>query len=76
MAQDYSSLAEGVLIRRLFGDSNGDGTVNLDDYFAFSSAYGTSVGDPGFVPAFDGNCDSTINLDDFFAFSSRFGLGF
>ena len=55
---------------RLFGDSNGDGTVNIIDFFQFRNTFG----DPdNFDPRFDVNGDGVINILDFFQFRSRFG---
>ncbi len=60
-------------IRRLYGDVNADGQVNLDDLTEFSSTFGLSLGDIGFNALFDINGDDQVNLDDLTEFSSRFG---
>ena len=57
---------------RLFGDSNGDGIVNLTDYRAFASAYLKSSGVVGYNAAFDANSDGTINLIDYRAFAANY----
>ncbi|HZL35248.1 MAG TPA: dockerin type I domain-containing protein [Tepidisphaeraceae bacterium] len=57
---------------RLFGDINGDGTVNLTDYRAFKATYLSSAGNPGFVADFDANNDGTINLVDYRAFKNNY----
>ena len=49
----------------LFGDSNGDGTVNLLDYRSFVGAYLTGTGNPAYDIAFDANGDGTVNLIDY-----------
>lgn len=55
---------------RLFGDINGDGTVDSWDFADFGSQFGlTSYGNP-----FDYNSDNTIDATDFAAFGSRFGM--
>ncbi|MEL7500230.1 MAG: choice-of-anchor Q domain-containing protein, partial [Planctomycetota bacterium] len=54
---------------RLFGDSNGDGTVNIIDFFQFRNAFGNSELDE----RFDVNGDGVINVLDFFQFRNRFG---
>jgi hypothetical protein len=59
---------------RLFGDINGDGTVNLGDYRAFQATFLSSVGQTAYVAAFDSNGDDTINLDDYRAFQADFLL--
>ncbi len=60
-------------IRRLFGDINGDGTVNGSvDFAGFGTVFGTNVplGNP-----FDFNQDGTIDgTTDFAQFGARFGV--
>jgi len=48
-------------------DLNNDGTVNLSDYSAFRSAFGTSDPDADF------NGDGLVNLSDYSIFRSSFG---
>ena len=57
---------------RLFGDSNGDGTVNLIDYRAFVATYLKGTGQSGFSSIFDFNNDGTINLIDYRAFVANY----
>ena len=61
---------------RLYGDFNGDGTVNNADSFQFSRAFNKSAGQAGFVAFFDFNGDGTINNSDNFQFSRRFNTTF
>jgi hypothetical protein len=49
---------------RLFGDSNGNGVIDLQDLTAFASTLGKSAGDPGYLAYFDYNGDGTIDLGD------------
>jgi hypothetical protein len=49
---------------RLFGDSNGNGVIDLQDLAAFASTLGKSAGDPGYLAYFDYNGDGTIDLGD------------
>ena len=57
---------------RLFGDFNGDGTVNAVDLAAFRTAFGTiSIGT---LSPFDVNGDGVINVSDLTAFRNRFGV--
>ena len=51
----------------LAGDFNGDGKVNLFDFFLFADAFG------GTDPAFDLSSDGKVNLFDFFLFADAFG---
>jgi autotransporter-associated beta strand protein len=59
---------------RLFGDVNGDKTVNGLDLAAFRSAFGTSNGNPNYVYYLDQNGDGAINGLDLAQFRSRFGI--
>ncbi len=61
---------------RLFGDVNGDGSVNLTDYRAFKLAYLSAAGDPAFNDAFDVNGDGQINLSDYRAFKNNYLASF
>ncbi|HTK76939.1 MAG TPA: choice-of-anchor Q domain-containing protein, partial [Gemmataceae bacterium] len=58
---------------RLFGDVNGDKSVNGLDLTAFRSAFGTAIGDATYNAAFDVNGDGIINGLDLTAFRIRFG---
>ncbi|HZL34542.1 MAG TPA: dockerin type I domain-containing protein [Tepidisphaeraceae bacterium] len=57
---------------RLFGDINGDKTVNLIDYRAFKNSFLSSTGDSNWNPNFDVNGDGTINLTDYRSFKSNY----
>lgn len=65
-----TSLNAGAFIP---GDLNDDNEIGIQDFGAFSAAYGTEAGEPGFNPAGDFNCDDQINIVDFSAFSTNFG---
>jgi hypothetical protein len=58
---------------RMFGDVNGDRTVNGLDLGFFRNAFGTSAGDPNFLSYFDYNGDGVINGFDLGQFRTRFG---
>jgi hypothetical protein len=71
---DASSFALGTMaanrtenFHRLFGDSNGDRTIDGTDFTAFGNAFGTT----NFV--FDLNRDSTIDGSDLVLMGNRFG---
>jgi hypothetical protein len=53
---------------RLFGDSNGDGTVTSPDFAVFRSFFGLGSS------VFDFNADNLTNSNDFAEFRKRFGL--
>jgi hypothetical protein len=59
-------------LRRLFGNSNNDSTVDGTDFGAFGNVFGTTfaVGTNGF----DFNNDGTVDGTDFGEFGNRFGV--
>jgi hypothetical protein len=56
------------------GDISGNNAVGIQDFSAFSAAYGTSQGDPEYDGLADMNCDGEIGIQDFSTFSSNYGL--
>jgi hypothetical protein len=56
---------------RFFGDSNGDGNVDIADFGLFSTAYGLNSSQPGYLAYFDYNNDGVIDIADFGQFSIR-----
>jgi hypothetical protein len=59
---------------RLYGDSNGDGTVNNADTFNLRKTFGLSTGQTGYLAYLDYNGDGTVNNADVFQFRKRFGI--
>jgi len=60
-------------IGREYGDINGDGKINLKDYYTVALAYGSSPGDPRWNPDADINGDGVINLKDIYTVALRYG---
>lgn len=58
---------------RLFGDESGDRIVSLSELNRFRSSYGRSVGQSGYIAAFDFSNDNAITLSDLIAFRARYG---
>jgi len=58
---------------RLFGDESGDRVVSLSELNRFRSSYGRSVGQSGYIAAFDFSNDNAITLSDLIAFRARYG---
>jgi parallel beta-helix repeat protein len=58
---------------RYYGDVNGDRTVNGLDLAEFRSAFGTSLGNPNYLPYLDQNGDGAINGLDLAIFRTHFG---
>jgi hypothetical protein len=59
---------------RLFGDVNGDKTVNITDLTAFRNAFGATTTDPNYSAFLDFNGDGVINITDLTQFRNRFGF--
>ncbi|MCY3735670.1 MAG: BsuPI-related putative proteinase inhibitor [Gemmatimonadaceae bacterium] len=55
-------------------DFDGSGTVDFEDFFALTAAFGTSRGDPGFQSGYDLDGDGEVGIPDFFLFASSFGM--
>ncbi|MEM9827508.1 MAG: GEVED domain-containing protein [Planctomycetota bacterium] len=58
---------------RLYGDTDGNRTVNLFDFADFRSAFGFDEPSELFRPEWDANGDGSINLLDFADFRTNFG---
>jgi hypothetical protein len=57
---------QGAVVARKVGDLNGNGQVDLDDFFALSAGFGKRSGEPGFDRKMDLNGDGKIDLEDLF----------
>ena len=58
---------------RLFGDSDGDGHLDLQDVLRFASTVGIRAGDAGYLWYFDYNGDGRVDLGDLFQLLKRLG---
>jgi hypothetical protein len=67
------TFSDGQGLFRMFGDVNGDQTVNGFDLGFFRSAFGTAAGDPNYLSYLDINGDGVINGFDLGQFRTRFG---
>jgi WD40 repeat protein len=61
-------------LHRLYGDVNGDKTVNITDLTAFRNAFGATATDANYQPFLDLNGDGVINITDLTQFRNRFGV--
>ncbi len=59
---------------RLYGDYDGNKTVNNGDYFWFKQTFNKSVGTTGFLDLCDYDANGTVNNGDYFQFKKRFGV--
>ena len=66
----FVSTLNDPALRRLFGDSNNDGTVDGTDFGDFGTAFGLTVANS----PFDFNADGTVDGTDFAEFGNRFGV--
>ncbi|QEG22893.1 endo-1,4-beta-xylanase [Mariniblastus fucicola] len=57
---------------RLFGDYDGNRTVNVFDLLGFRTSYRKSLGDAGYLADFDSNGDDTINVFDLLKFRTNY----
>lgn len=71
MAYDIS-----FTFHRLFGDINGNQTVNNQDYGLMRQSFLKSTGESGFNAAFDLDNNGLVNNADFSQFHARFGKFF
>jgi hypothetical protein len=67
------TFSDGQGLFRMYGDVNGDQTVNGFDLGFFRSAFGTAAGDPNYLSYLDINGDGVINGFDLGQFRTRFG---
>jgi len=67
---------QSLTFHRLFGDINGNKTVNATDYNLFRAAFGKTTNDIGYNPYFDYNDNGNINAFDYNQFRGRFGKQF
>jgi hypothetical protein len=76
-AQGHTLAADKVdTFYRLYGDTNGDGTVNNADTFNLRATFGLSTGDAGYLAYLDYDGNGTVNNADVFQFRNRFGTTF
>ena len=59
---------------RLYGDYDGNKTVNNGDYFWFKQTFNKNTGDTGFLDLCDYDANGTVNNGDYFQFKKRFGV--
>ena len=66
----FQSTLNDPTLRRLFGDSNNDGTVDGTDFGDFGAVFAQTVTNS----PFDSNADDTVDGTDFAQFGARFGV--
>ena len=58
---------------RLFGDSDGNGVVDLQDLRQFFTTFGKHQGDPGYLAYFDYYGDGRVDFGDLLQLLGRLG---
>lgn len=64
---------EAVALTLINGDATGDNRIDIRDFFALRSAFGTREGDPGFLPSADFDESGSINIMDALILRRNFG---
>jgi len=64
---------DGTVKIKIIGDVNGDGTVDIYDALLIREAFGSTPGDPNWIPEADLNQDGIINIFDALIIRSCFG---
>ena len=72
MASAYAS----PLFHRLFGDTDGNKTINALDFARFKQTFGSSSGSAAYNGDLDSDNNGTVNALDYAQFKKRFGLSF
>jgi parallel beta-helix repeat protein len=68
-----NEFVDGQVKVRIFGDVNGDGTVEMLDFFELSNAYGSYPTHPRWDAACDLDQDGTVEMLDFYLVGQNFG---
>ena len=70
---DDNMFTDGTVKVTVIGNVNGDGVVDIFDLVLVANAYGSSKGDPSYIPNADINDDGTIDIFDLVLVSSHYG---
>jgi hypothetical protein len=69
---ETAAAATGLHLYRLFGDTTGDGIVDLSDLTVFRTAYNAAVGNPAYLSFLDADNSGVIDLTDLAQFRTRY----
>jgi hypothetical protein len=58
---------------RLYGDYDGSGTVDFNDFLRLQNAFGSAAGTTGYDPGIDSDSNNLIDFDDFLSLQNNFG---
>ena len=73
IADSFNHRIRQVRLGDRSSDFNGDGSVDLNDFFLFARAFGKTREDSEFEENFDLNKNGEVDFDDFFIFADTFG---
>jgi len=64
---------DDIVLVTIPGNMDGDGDVDSYDFYLFSGKYGSSIGDPTYIPEADIDGDGDVDSMDFYIFSGKYG---
>ena len=70
---DFSGSIAFQIHPRQPADFDGDGQVGFGDFLVFAASFGESLGDDGYVAAYDLDGNDAIDFPDFIRFAAAFG---
>jgi hypothetical protein len=70
---DDNTYTDGCICVTVIGDVNGDGWVEMMDYWVVGQAFGSSLGDPNWNPEADVYEDGVIEMMDYWVVSQHYG---
>jgi len=70
---DDNTYTDGTVVVTILGDLDGDGDVDRYDFGTFASAFGSSEGDPNYMPEADLDSDGDVDRYDFSIFADNYG---
>ena len=62
-----------IAFKKIYGDANGDGAVDVADLLLVANSFGLSTGNPGFDSRCDFNGSGTVDVSDVLILAGTFG---
>ncbi|MDP3995208.1 MAG: hypothetical protein Q8P78_01170 [bacterium] len=73
-ASAHADSAIRLFVTGLLGDGDGNGVLDLLDFFLLADTFGLVEGARNWYSLFDADGDGDVDFDDFFAFADYFGV--